>query len=97
MTVKRSNLGLEGFANPDNFMNSYFGPLGKEYCVYFYALSIIFGITFILSAFSIASFVVMHYKKVDTMFVANSFLVLFNTFLAYLANRLLHTMCVKTI
>lgn len=97
MTVKRSNLGLEGFANPDNFMNSYFGPLGKEYCVYFYALSIIFGITFILSAFSIASFVVMHYKKVDAMFVANSFLVLFNTFLAYLANRLLHTMCVKTI
>jgi hypothetical protein len=87
----------EGFGNPDNFMNSYFGPLGKEYCVYFYALSIIFGITFVLSAFSIASFVVMHHKKVDAMFVANSFLVLFNTFLAYLANRLLHTMCVKTI
>jgi hypothetical protein len=81
----------------NNFMNSYFGPLGQEYCVYFYALSIIFGITFVFSALSIASFIVMHHKKVDVMFIVNSILVLFNSFLAYLANRLLHTMCVKTI
>ena len=78
-------------------MNSYFGPLGREYCVYFYALSIIFGVTFLFSAISIASFIVLHHKKVDAMFLANSTLVLFNTFLAYLANRLLHTMCVKTV
>jgi hypothetical protein len=78
-------------------MNSYFGPLGQEYCVYFYALSIIFGITFLFSAISIASFIVMHHKKVDVMFIVNAALVLFNSFLAYLANRLLHTMCVKTI
>ncbi len=81
----------------NNFMNSYFGPLGQEYCVYFYALSIIFGVTFVFSALSIASFIVMHHKKVDVMFIVNSILVLFNSFLAYLANRLLHTMCVKTI
>jgi hypothetical protein len=81
----------------DNFMDAYFGPLGKEYCVYFYVLSIIFGVTFVLSAISIGSFIVMHSKKVDSMFVANSFLILFNTFLAYLSNRLLNTMCVKTL
>ena len=81
----------------NNFMNSYFGPLGQEYCVYFYALSIIFGVTFVFSAISIASFIVLHHKKVDVMFIVNSALVLFNSFLAYLANRLLHTMCVKTI
>lgn len=78
-------------------MDAYFGPLGKEYCVYFYILSIIFGVTFVLSAISIGSFMVMHSKKVDAMFIANSFLILFNTFLAYLSNRLLNTMCVKTI
>jgi len=78
-------------------MDAYFGPLGKEYCVYFYVLSIIFGVTFVLSAISIGSFIVMHSKKVDSMFVANSFLILFNTFLAYLSNRLLNTMCVKTL
>jgi hypothetical protein len=76
-------------------MNSYFGPLGQEYCVY--ALSIIFGVTFVFSALSIVSFMVLHHKKVDVMFIVNAALVLFNSFLAYLANRLLHTMCVKTI
>lgn len=81
----------------NNFMNDYFGPLGKEYCVYFYILSIIFGITFVISAISIGSFMVMHSKKVDTMFVVNSFFVLFNTFLAYLSNRLLNAMCVRTL
>ena len=59
----------------DNFMDAYFGPLGKEYCVYFYVLSIIFGITFVLSAISIGSFMVMHHKRVDATFIANSFLI----------------------
>lgn len=81
----------------NSFMNKYFGPLPREYCVYFYVLSIIFGITFVLSAISIAYFMIMHFKKVNAMFVSNSFLVLTNTFLAYIANRLLHTMCVKSI
>ncbi len=81
----------------DNLMNSYFGPLGKEYCTYFYILSIIFGVTFVLSAISILSFMVMNSKKVNMMFVINAFFVLLNTFLAYLANRLLNTMCVKTL
>jgi hypothetical protein len=78
-------------------MDAYFGPLGKEYCIYFYVLAIIFGITFFLSLISIGSFIVMHHKKVDSMFIANSFMLLFNSFLAYLSNRLLNTMCVKTL
>jgi hypothetical protein len=80
-----------------NFMNDYFGPLGKEYCTYFYILSIIFGLVFVFSAISIASVIVMHHKKVDTMFIINSFFILFNSFLAYLANRIMNTMCVKTL
>ena len=81
----------------DSFMNTYFGPLGEEYCVYFYALSIICGILFVSSSISIAYFMIMHFKKVNTMFVMNSILLLLNTFLAYIANRLLHTMCVKSV
>jgi hypothetical protein len=78
-------------------MDQYFGPLPREYCVYFYALSIIFGFMFIFSALSIAYFMLMHMKKINTMFIVNSFFVLLNTLLAYLVNRLLHTMCVKSI
>jgi hypothetical protein len=80
-----------------SFMNNYFGPLPREYCVYFYALSIFFGVLFVFSTISIASFMVLHLKQVNTMFVVNSLLVLFNTLLGYIANRLLHTMCVKSI
>ncbi len=81
----------------DNFMNTYFGPIGKEYCVYFYALSIIAGITFAISLVSAVAFMVMHFNKVNTMFIANSALIVFNTFLVYISNRLLHTMCVKSL
>ena len=78
-------------------MDKYFGPLPREYCVYFYILSVICGFIFVTSTISIAYFMLMHFKKVNTMFVINSLMVLFNTFLAYVANRLLHTMCVKSI
>jgi hypothetical protein len=81
----------------NSFMNDYFGPLGKEYCVYFYVLSIIFGVTFIFSAISIASFIVMNHKKVNAMFIINSFFILLNTFLAYLVNRIMNAMCVKSL
>lgn len=78
-------------------LNKYFGPLPREYCVYFYILTIIFGVMFVISAVVITYFMVVHYKKVNTIFVVNSLMVLFNTLLAYIANRLLHTMCVKSI
>ena len=80
-----------------SLMDQYFGPLPREFCVYFYILSIVFGITFLMSVISIAYFMITNIKKVNTMFVFNSIFILLNTFLAYIANRLLHTMCVKSI
>jgi hypothetical protein len=59
--------------------------------------NIIFGIIFAMSVVSIAYFMVTHIKKVNMMFIVNSVLILLNSFLAYFANRLLHTMCVKAI
>ena len=75
-------------------MDRYFGPLPREYCMYFY---IVFGVMFVITAISIAYFMITHIKKVNTMFVINSVFILLNSFLAYLANRLLHTMCVKSV
>ena len=80
-----------------SFMDQYFGPLPREYCIYFYALSIAFGIMFVVSAVSIGYFMITNIKKVNKMFVVNSIFILLNSFLAYFANRLLHTMCVKAI
>jgi len=80
-----------------SFMDQYFGPLPREYCIYFYALSIFFGFTFVMTALSIAIFMLTNFKKITVMFVVNSLFLLLNSFLVYLANRLLHTMCVKSI
>lgn len=81
----------------NSFMDKYFGPLPREYCVYFYALSVLFGAMFAFSLVSMLYFMLMHMKRVNMMFIANSFFMILNTFLAYLVNRLLHTMCVKSI
>ena len=81
----------------NSFMDKYFGPLPREYCVYFYALSVLFGVMFAFSVVSMLYFMIMHMKRVNMMFIANSFFMILNTFLAYLVNRLLHTMCVKSI
>jgi hypothetical protein len=80
-----------------SLMDKYFGPLPREYCVYFYVLSILSAIIFVATILSTTYFMINHIKQVNTMFIINSSLILLNTFLAYLANRLLHTMCVKSI
>lgn len=79
----------------DSFMNTYFGPLGEEYCVYFYALSIFFGIAFVLTMISTVTYMLMHVNKINMSFLMHTFFILLNSFLAYLVNRLLHSMCMK--
>lgn len=74
-------------------MTTYFGPLSREYCVYFYFMSILCFILFLLAIFGVAMAVIVKGKKVDFLFVVNSSLLLFNTLLAYFVNRLLNTMC----
>ena len=79
-----------------NFMNTYFGPLGEEYCVYFYALSIFFGIAFVLTVISVVTYMLMHFNKINMNYIMHAFFLMLNSFLAYLVNRLLHSMCMKS-
>ena len=78
-------------------MNDYFGPLGKEYCIYFYGMSIFFFILLLLSIIGVIGAMITKPKQIDIMFFINTIMLLFNTILAYLINRLLHTMCVNSI
>jgi hypothetical protein len=75
------------------FMTTYFGPLSREYCTYFYFMSILFFVFFILSIIGVVSAVIMKGKKMDFMFILNSSMLILNTLLAYFVNRLLNTMC----
>lgn len=80
-----------------NFMNNYFGPLSKEYCVYFYYLSIFFFIIYVFSLISFTVFIVKHYNKVNLAYIVNFVMILINTLLGYFVNRLLHSMCMNSL
>ena len=75
-----------------NFVDTLFGPLSKQYCVYFYFLSI-FG--FILLAIFIVSSILVGLSKgkgldyyMQVVGIALGYAIF------YFQNRLLHSMCV---
>lgn len=80
-----------------NFMSNYFGPLSKEYCLYFYFMSILFFILFLLSFLGIATAALYNPKSINIMFGVNSVMLLFNVWIVYFINRLLNTMCTSSL
>lgn len=78
-------------------MTSLFGPLDKKWCNYFLFISMIMYVIFIVALFSEAIYIFNHYKTMNFRNMMNAFLLLVNAFLAYMVNRLLYTMCVKSI
>ena len=80
-----------------NLMTNYFGPLDKGACVYFLIISVIFFITLVLVLGSELLYVFQHFKQLNFRMFTNGVLVLFNIFIAYFVNRLLYTMCSKSL
>ena len=80
-----------------DFMSNYFGPLSKDYCMYFYLMSIFFFVLMILGLFGVVSAMIMKPKQISVMFFLNAAMLLMNTALTYFVNRLLHTMCANSI
>ena len=80
-----------------DFMTTVFGPLNKEWCNYFLFLSIIMYALFIIAIITELYFLFKHYKSLDFKMIVNGVFLLANAFLAYMVNRLLYTMCVKSL
>lgn len=80
-----------------DFMAMLFGPLNKEWCNYFLYISIFMYVIFIVVIFNELIFIFNHYKTLSIRTVMHGALMLINAFLAYMVNRLLYTMCVKSI
>ena len=78
-------------------MNTYFGPLNKDWCVYFQILSMLFLFIFVTSAIMCVVLGVKNFKSLNFMMVLHVISLLGNTLLAYFVNRLLHTMCLNSI
>lgn len=80
-----------------DFMSNYFGPLDKSSCVYFLIISVIFFILLVIAIFSQIFWIVKNFKKADFRMLTGGIVILFNIFLAYFVNRLLYTMCSKSL
>ena len=80
-----------------DFINSISGPLDKQACVYFFFWTILFFVILIV-AFVAELFVLFRdFKHLSRVNILGGILMLFNIFLAYFINRLLYTMCNKSL
>jgi hypothetical protein len=72
--------------------SSLFSPLGKEYCAYFYYVSVLAFFMFLLTLYHVL--VKLLKGKID---ILASIITVGSAFLMYIVNRLLHTMCVGSV
>lgn len=78
----------------NEIMDYLFGPIGREYCLYFYFLSVFAFVMFVITLLSI----VMLAMKGKTKFsMLEGFLVTFQPFLLYFVNRIFYSMCVNAL
>ena len=80
-----------------DFMSTYFGPLDKGSCVYFLFITMFFFAMLIFTIIGEILFLVKRYNQLNFRVFTNGLLLLFNAFLAYFVNRLLYSMCTKSL
>ena len=78
-------------------MEDFFGPLTKEYCTYFYYFSVAGFIVMIMFIIFTLMVLVRFHKKLNTPLMMNLLSMIINSFLLYFSNRLLYTMCMKSL
>lgn len=74
-----------------NFMNTIYGPLPKDYCWYFYILSVVGFISMVFTLL-VALFIGITKKK-DFAFFLKATMAVLAYGLFYFQNRLLYSMC----
>jgi hypothetical protein len=76
---------------------SFFGPLDKSACVYFLIISVLFFISLIILLATELLYIFKNINKLNFRTITSGFIIIFNVFIAYFVNRLLYTMCNKTL
>ena len=72
--------------------DTFFSPLGKEYCAYFYLMSVIILIMLFMAVITSMITIIKSKKKTNyTLLISN----IFTLALVYFQNRLLYSMCVN--
>ena len=77
-----------------DYLDYFFGPLPKDYCLIFYGLSVLMGISFVIVLVYMLIELVYGAKGKSLMGVYIALLI--NYFVYYFMFRLLNTMCVQS-
>lgn len=83
-----------------DFISNFFGPLNKDSCFYFLIITVLFFVVLVLVLFSEMIYIcsVLFYgKKFDFTIFNKGVMVTFNIFIVYFVNRLLYTMCSRSL
>ena len=78
-------------------MNTYFSPLDKSSCSYFLIIMMFFFVALVLTLGMEVLYIIQHFKDLTFKHIVSSIIILFNIFLAYFVNRLLYSMCSKSL
>ena len=79
------------------FYQTFFGPLDKTACYYFYFLSVLFFTLLIGVLIKELMFAFTHYKSLNAYTIVKGIIILLNVFFAYFVNRLMFTMCTNSV
>ena len=80
-----------------DLMTRFFGPLDKQACFYFYFLTIFFFALMVFIFVSDLYLIATQFNKLNLRHFFNSFMMIINLFIIYFVNRLLYTMCSKSL
>lgn len=75
----------------------YFGSLGKEYCHLFWAFSVIAFLSAVILIVSVFANAIMSKSKFDAKTFLLTIPMVIAYILIYFQNRILHSMCMKTL
>ncbi len=81
-------------------MNKLFGPLPKEYCSYFYIISVFFYVLLIIFIILSLVYLINNYgkiKEIKFVLLIYSLQLFISLFLSYFVNRLLYSMCINSL
>jgi len=80
-----------------SLQNIIFGPLSSESCIYFFFLTAVFFFFLVVTLIAGILMVIRRPKEFTFKVAVHGLLLFFNIFLAYFVNRLLYTMCNKSL
>jgi len=80
-----------------DLITQYFTPLDKSSCFYFLIITVIFFILLLFAILGEIIYVIINIKSINFKVFTNGLLLIFNLFIAYFVNRLLYSMCSRSL